>query len=159
LRVLDIPAIEQPLAGVEVFAADAQGQPIPGVASATSDAQGAYTLEVPGGVTYVLEARTAIGTRPAMLQALGTAGSKADLSAASTCVSMLALAGKSGLPGELRQDAYLAAMAETRAGLSVAAWPDLGDRRAVVAVMDDLASRQPALRRALDRLTQGLGYR
>jgi hypothetical protein len=158
--LLQAKAIEQPLAGVTVYAADAQGQPVPGIASAQTDAAGRYTLDLPAGATYVIAARTAsVAGKPAVLQALGVAGGQADVSAASTCVSLLALAGKRGFPGELHQEAYQAAMAETRAGLSVAAWPDLGDHVAVVAVMDDLAARRPGLRRALDVLEQGLGYR
>ncbi|MFP5503932.1 MAG: hypothetical protein ACLGIN_15705 [Candidatus Sericytochromatia bacterium] len=151
---------EAPIAGVEVFVADAAGKRIPSIASVKTDAQGRYRLpQVPAGYTFLVVARveTAAGDE-ALLKTLtrsSEVGATADLDTATTLVSVAALEGASEL-GELNLATFQRAVATTGKHLDAATLPDLADQDAVAAFMRELSEEVAALKETVAQLKKDM---
>lgn len=141
---------ESPIAGAEVFLADAAGKQIPGLQTTRTDAQGRYQLfNVPKGYTFVVSVRvkTAAG-QDAALQTLTRPADRsvlADVSTATTVLTAAAVNGQADL-GALDTAKFAAAAAQASARLGAQAAPDLADRAQLLAAVDRLQQADPALK-------------
>ena len=153
---------QAPLAGTEVFLADAAGEPYPGIAPVTTNRNGQYEFAaVPKGYTYkvVARCRTAAG-KPAQLQNLakaGELGATANLDMGSTMVTTSILTGATGGLGEIDVDQLKRAIAQTGERLDGAKLPDLADPAAMLAAMRELEGAVAELRTELGGLRRAVG--
>jgi hypothetical protein len=141
---------ESPLAGAEVFLADAAGKPIPGLQTTRTDAQGRYQLfNVPKGYTFVISVRvkTAAGKDAALQTLTRPAGRSvmADVSTATTVLTAAAVNGQADL-GALDSAKFAAAAAQARTRMGDAATLDLADRAQLLAEVDRMQQADPALK-------------
>ncbi|MDB5101847.1 MAG: repeat containing protein [Cyanobacteria bacterium RYN_339] len=148
---------ETPVAGVEVFLADARGYPVPGTPTATTDAKGKYTLSgVAPGFPYVVSARVLTATKQEAvlrnLVKLVETTANADLTAASTLVAVATVESQSGSIGTFNPDTFKKAVDATAARLTDTNLPDLADRAAIITFMAGLAKEVAELRAELDEL-------
>jgi hypothetical protein len=158
-------ALQQaPLAGAEVFLADAAGIAIPGLPSVKTDAQGRYAIaNVPPGYSFVVVAavKTAQG-KDATLRTLvksSAPGEANDMSVATTLVTLGLLDGKEGAVGAYDPARFRMAVEFTGAHLNDGALPDLADRSAMLAWMRatadsvvEIQTEVTALRSELDEV-------
>lgn len=141
---------ESPLAGAEVYLADAAGKQIPGLQTTRTDAQGRYQLfNVPKGYTFVISVRvkTAAG-REAALQTLARPADRsvqANVSTATTVLTAAAVNGQADL-GALDTAKFAAAAAQASARLGAQGTVDLADRAQLLATLDRMQQADPALK-------------
>jgi hypothetical protein len=141
---------ESPLAGADVFLADAAGKAIPGLQTTRTDAQGRYRLfNVPKGYTFVVNVRvkTAAG-REAALQTLARPADRsvtADVSTATTVLTAAAVDGQADL-GALDTAKFTAATSQASERLAGQAAFDLADRAQLLGAVDRLQQADPALK-------------
>ncbi len=151
-----------PLAGTEVFLADAAGDPYPGIAPVKTNGSGQFEFKaVPKGYTYMVIARCkTAGGKPARLQTLakaGDLGATANVDVGSTLVTTAMVAGAAGGLGDLDVDKLKRAVILTATHLDAKHLPDLADPVAVLAVMRGLEASVAELRATLDDLRRAVG--
>ncbi|MDB5098598.1 MAG: hypothetical protein JWM80_3019, partial [Cyanobacteria bacterium RYN_339] len=150
---------ETPLAGAEVFLADAAGNAIPGIPSVKTDAKGKFTFDdVPKDFTFVVacRAKTKEG-KPALLQTLakpGALGATVDVSAASTLVTAGVVDGSD--LGDFNPATFKTALESTRKRLKETDIPDLSDRGACVKRIGELAIELKELGSAMAELKKDM---
>jgi hypothetical protein len=152
---------ESPLANATVFLADAGGNPYPGLASTTTDAQGKFTFnEVPAGYTFmvVVAAQDQSRGKEVTLQTLvhpTELGATTNIDTSTSLVTLAVTQGQSGL-GEFNAAAFRTATEATAKQLKAEDVPDLSDRSAILAKVDQLSQSIAELKQALDDVKQDL---
>jgi hypothetical protein len=140
---------ESPVAGADVFLADAAGKPIPGLQTTRTDAQGRYQLfNVPKGYTFVVGVRvkTAAG-KDATLQTLARPADRsltANVSTATTVLTAAAVEGQADL-GALDSAKFQAAASQAGPRMAGQAPIDLADRAQLLGAVDRLQQADPTL--------------
>jgi hypothetical protein len=157
-QLMDVADV--PLKGAEVFLADPAGIPLKNSPHGFTANDGSYRLDnVPSGFTYIVavKAQDAKG-RAVTMQALAytpKVGATADVSLASTCVTIDAVEGRSAL-GDIEPFGYLAARDALAAKLAASTAPDPSDRKTMLAWMHDAEASSREVRAAQERLRQQL---
>lgn len=155
-------AESQPLANARVFLADAAGQPYPALAPATTDAQGRYTFQdVPAGYSFmvVVQAHDTRTRKDVTLQTLARSselGATAPVDVATSLVTVAVTEGQGGQLGEVNAAAFRTATEATAKNLADGDVPDLSDRGAILAKVEDLSKAVAELKSALDAIRQDL---
>lgn len=152
---------EKPLAGAEVFLADAKGAPLPGNMKAVTDAQGNFRIaQVPVGFTLVVATRvkTAEGKDAVLKTLVGTAaaGAKADVSAASTLLTQSLIERSGDQLGHFDAAAFSRAVSAAAAKMTDDSLPDLSDLAAMRAYMGQLEAALAELKDTLSAMSRDL---
>ncbi|MFN3432430.1 MAG: hypothetical protein ACK46X_21090, partial [Candidatus Sericytochromatia bacterium] len=152
---------EKPLAGAEVFLADAKGAPLPGNLKAVTDAQGNFRIpKVPVGFTLVVATRvkTAEGKDAVLKTLVGTAaaGAKADVSAASTILTESLIERSGAQLGGFDAAAFSRAVSAAAAKMTDDQLPDLADLGAMRAYMGELEAAMAELKDILTGMSRDL---
>jgi hypothetical protein len=155
------PLQEKPVAGAEVYLADATRLALPGLAHATTDADGRYRIAgVPGGHTYVVVAAFPLKSgAPARLDTLAQATSgavTADVTLATAVLTANLADVLNGFSSNLKQDAYDGTVAKALKLLTNDRVPDLTDTSDVLGLANTLLSVSPELRTSVSQLKQDL---
>lgn len=152
---------QAPLAGAEVFLADAAGKGVPGLPRGVTDGKGAFRLSgVPVGLTFVVTTavRTADG-RDGFLQALvrsAKEGGAVDVDVATTMVTAAVTEGLEAGLGTLDVPAYQAAVTATAQALAPGGLPDVADRAGLAEATRTLAAGRPELAKSLEGLKRAI---
>jgi hypothetical protein len=152
---------EQPLAGAQVFLADAGGKLAAGTQAGTTDAQGRYKLTAPKAGRYLVIVVGANGAgKPVALQAVAfQPGADVAVTGASTCVAATLLAGQAGDVGALDATAFASAVAVVAGKLTDANHPDWSDAAAIATFTNGIAELKDllaGLRSQLNQIQQDL---
>jgi hypothetical protein len=157
-RVLSLE--EAPLAGAEVFLADAAGQPLPGLRGTTTDDKGRFTLtDVPTGYTFVVaaKARSREG-KDVQLQTLaksGQLGGTVQVDTATTLITA-AVVEEQGDLGNFNPARFRTAAEQVAANLRGEEPPDLSTRSAIRAKVTLLADRLTELKSLIELVREDL---
>lgn len=144
---------ETPLADAAVYLVGADGKALPNSPKARTDANGAFKLVgVPAKATLLIQVDVlSKAGKPAALQAFGWAGTEAALNLPATCLTVAVLRDAKTLP-TLDAKAWDRGVNLTAEQLFPGQWPELSDRAAIAAKMDELAAASPGLAAALKAL-------
>lgn len=155
------PGPEVPVAGADVFLADARGTRIPGIPLVHTNADGSYRLTgVPSGYPYLLVASFRdTRARPISLSALVRvrgAEAVAEVRTATTMVTTAAIADSHGLLNPFDPAAYDQAVDAVSRQLPADDYPDPGDPAALPLRLQAIAAAEPTLQPLLDGLRSEL---
>lgn len=149
----DAPANpEVPSSGTHVYLADMGAHPLPGLPTGTTDAQGrAHLPDVPADIPYVVLAptRSAAGgqlTLKTLIKPHGDAFPPVPVNLATTLVTEAVTGGLRGQLVDLDAAVFERAVAAMALRLRTHRAPDLANRVAVIAWLDDLYTLDPTLR-------------
>lgn len=145
-----LAAGDAPVAGAEVFLADAAGQRLPAFGSTRTDAQGRYSFpQVPRGYTFtvVVRVRDAQGRPVSLETVLTTQGdtNRADVSLATTLAAALVTDGRAGSMGVLPAEKFQALVTQIEAKLNMPADLDLSLPSAMLNLALAIVAQDPAV--------------
>jgi hypothetical protein len=152
-----LAAGDAPVAGAEVFLADAAGQRLSAFGSTRTDAQGRYTFaQVPRGFTFtvVVRVRDAQG-RPVSLETLLTTqgeSNRADVSLGTTLAAALLTDGRAGSMGALTPEKFQALVTQIETKLNLPAETDLSLPSALLNVALAIVSQDPTVQGLVNEL-------
>lgn len=147
---------EQPVAGNDVYLANAAGTPYLNLPHGTTDAQGNYQIpDVPVGYPFVVATKVQTASGTATLQTLtksdATLQTPANVDAASTLVTNSVVTG-SGALGDFNPATFQRAAAATAQALTPSTLPDLTNPQAMAAYMTQLAAQVSDIQSELGQL-------
>lgn len=147
---------QAPLPGAQVYLADATGAPLPNTPTAVTGNDGGYSLgDVPAGFTFVVavKAKDAKGHDVALETMAHTTvqGATADVSLASTCVTVDILDGRAHY-GDVDGGDFAAARDAMAARLDAGPAPDLSDHAAVLTWLHGQETASTGLAQDIARL-------
>ena len=152
---------ESPLANATVFLADAAGHPFPGMAYATTDPSGQFTFHsVPAGHTFmvVVAGRDQARQKDMTLQTLvqpSELGATTQVDTSTSLVTLAVTEGQGQL-GNFNAAAFRTATEATARHLDANSLPDLSDRSAVLARVEELSRTVVELKQAIEEIRQAL---